>query len=121
MNSLELHVPPLALTEAVAVAMVGTEPWLPQPRVALSGAGAVGLVVTVIGALTAILGVFEVRRAKTTVNRLRPRKARRVVTSSVYRASRDPIHLGISLSLLALANIRLTPFRSHGAPGSWPT
>ncbi len=103
MKWLELRIPPLALTVAVVAAMVGTAHWLPGLRFAWSGSTAVASVVAVVGALLVILGVYEFRHARTTVNPLTPDNASRVVTSGVYRLSRNPMYLGMALLLLALA------------------
>jgi protein-S-isoprenylcysteine O-methyltransferase Ste14 len=114
MKWLELRIPPLALTVAVVVGMVGTTHWLPRLRFALPGAAAMAIVVAIIGASLAILGVYEFRQAKTTINPVCPGNASRVVTSGVYRLSRNPMYLGISLLLLALA-----AHQSHALSFAW--
>jgi protein-S-isoprenylcysteine O-methyltransferase Ste14 len=116
MKWLELRIPPLALTAAVAVGMVGTAHGLPWLRFALPAAAAavIAIVVAIIGASLAILGVYEFRRAHTTVNPVRPGNASRVVTSGVYRLSRNPMYLGIWLLLLALA-----AYQSHALSFAW--
>ena len=114
MKWLELRIPPLALTVAVVVGMVGTTDWLPRLRFALPGAAAMAIVVAIIGASLAILGVYEFRRAKTTVNPVHPGNASRVVTSGMYRLSRNPMYLGIALLLLALA-----AYQSHALSFAW--
>lgn len=103
MKWLELRIPPLALTVAVVVGMLVTSRWLPGLQVAGPGSTAAVTVVAVAGALLAILGVHEFRRARTTVNPLTPDNASRVVSSGVFRFSRNPMYLGMSLLLLALA------------------
>jgi protein-S-isoprenylcysteine O-methyltransferase Ste14 len=103
MKWFELRIPPLALTVAVVAALVGTAHWLPDWRAAWPGSTAAATVVAVVGALLAILGVYEFRRASTTVNPLTPDNASRVVKSGVFRCSRNPMYLGMALLLLALA------------------
>lgn len=99
----ELRIPPLALTVAVVAAMVGTAHWLPDWRASWPGSTAAAAVVGVVGVLLAVLGVYEFRRARTTVNPLTPDNASRVVKSGVFRFSRNPMYLGMALLLLALA------------------
>jgi protein-S-isoprenylcysteine O-methyltransferase Ste14 len=114
MKWLELRIPPLALTVAVALGMIATTHWLPLLRFALPGSAVVAIVVAIIGASLAILGVYEFRQAKTTVNPVRPGNVRRIVTSGVYRFSRNPMYLGILLLLLALA-----AYQSHALSFAW--
>jgi len=114
MQWLELRIPPLALIVAVVVGMIGTTHGLPPLRFALPGAAAMAVVGAIIGASLAILGVYEFRRAKTTVNPVRPGNASRVVTSGVYRLSRNPMYIGVLLLLLALA-----AYQSHALSFAW--
>ena len=60
----------------------------------------VGLVVASIGGGISSLGAREFRRAKTTVNPLHPERASSVVTSGIYRYTRNPMYVGILLVLL---------------------
>lgn len=114
MKWFELRIPPLALTVAVVAAMVGTAHWLPDWWASWPGSMAVAAVVGVVGALLAILGVYEFRRARTTVNPLTPDNASRVVKGGVFRYSRNPMYLGMALLLLALAL-----HQSHALSFAW--
>lgn len=60
------------------------------------GLGAIGLVMEFIAA-----GAFF--RAKTTVNPLAPRKSAALVTSGLYRISRNPMYLGMAILLAGVA------------------
>jgi protein-S-isoprenylcysteine O-methyltransferase Ste14 len=51
----------------------------------------------------AILGVVSFRRAGTTVNPMQPEKASSLVTSGIYRLTRNPMYLGLLLGLIAWA------------------
>lgn len=59
------------------------------------GAGVVG-----IGTAVAIAGVIEFRRARTTVDPMRPERASALVSSGIYRATRNPMYLGFALILV---------------------
>ncbi|HZT69322.1 MAG TPA: isoprenylcysteine carboxylmethyltransferase family protein [Terriglobia bacterium] len=56
-----------------------------------------------IGALTCLAGVVSFRRAKTTVNPMKPRSTTSLVVSGIYRYTRNPMYLGFLLILLGWA------------------
>ncbi|MGS0694685.1 methyltransferase family protein [Shewanella sp. 0m-4] len=56
-----------------------------------------------LGLLSAIAGVISFKRAKTTVNPLKPETASALVTSGMYRLSRNPMYLGMVFALCAWA------------------
>jgi len=57
----------------------------------------------VAGVCVALLGVASFRRARTTVNPLKPEKASALVMSGIYRYTRNPMYLGLLLALIASA------------------
>lgn len=59
------------------------------------GASVVG-----IGVAVAIAGVIEFRRARTTVDPMRPERASALVSSGIYRVTRNPMYLGFALILV---------------------
>lgn len=59
------------------------------------GAGVVG-----IGTAVALAGVIEFRRARTTVDPMRPERASALVSSGIYRVTRNPMYLGFALILV---------------------
>lgn len=100
---LELLIPPAAVAVASALLM-----WLlarATPAWALDIPARFELAVALAagGAAVALAGVGGFRRARTTVNPLRPDAATALVDSGVYRASRNPMYLGIAIVLLAWA------------------
>ena len=103
MKTLELKIPPLPLAVGFGVLMWAIDRWLlPQTDrsslrivIALATFGlAVGIVVT------AVIGF---RRARTTVDPFHPETASTVVTTGIYRFTRNPMYLGFLLALIALA------------------
>jgi protein-S-isoprenylcysteine O-methyltransferase Ste14 len=103
MDALELKVPPPIVALLIAAAMWGVSlvtPAAPLPaNVRLIAAIAIALT----GIATAIAGVAVFRRARTTANPLKPETSSSLVTSGVYRFTRNPMYVGLTLALLAWA------------------
>ncbi|WP_416769300.1 methyltransferase family protein [Pseudomonas sp. RHF3.3-3] len=59
------------------------------------------LVVLLAGVAICLAGVFSFRRARTTVNPLRPETASALVRSGIYRYTRNPMYLGFATVLVA--------------------
>lgn len=103
-DRLELKVPPLALTVAAAIVVVVASrlhagATVVEPVIAHVAGGGIGFV----GLALAVRGVFDFRRARTTVDPRHPERSARIVTAGVYRWTRNPMYLGFVLLLLGLA------------------
>ncbi|KPA88094.1 putative protein-S-isoprenylcysteine methyltransferase [Pseudomonas asplenii] len=59
------------------------------------------LIVLLAGVTICLAGVFSFRRARTTVNPLRPETASALVRSGIYRYTRNPMYLGFATVLVA--------------------
>ena len=55
-----------------------------------------------MGLLVIAAGLFEFRRARTTVNPMKPDTTSALVTGGIYRFTRNPMYLGLALVLLAI-------------------
>jgi protein-S-isoprenylcysteine O-methyltransferase Ste14 len=55
------------------------------------------------GVIVGLLGVREFRKARTTVDPLRPDKSSAVVVTGIYRMTRNPMYAGLLLVLLGWA------------------
>jgi protein-S-isoprenylcysteine O-methyltransferase Ste14 len=103
LKTLELKIPPpvIALLAAIAMwAISKVTPLLGVPRnVRLLAAGTLALV----GIGSAIAGVVTFRRAGTTIHPHRPQETSALVSSGVYRLSRNPMYVGLLFVLIAWA------------------
>jgi protein-S-isoprenylcysteine O-methyltransferase Ste14 len=57
----------------------------------------------VLGAAIALAGVLSFRRARTTVNPLKPETSAALVTNGVYSFTRNPMYLGLAVALIGWA------------------
>jgi protein-S-isoprenylcysteine O-methyltransferase Ste14 len=109
MSALELRIPPVALVLLAGAAMWLLSTAAPSYAFQLPYRQAFALVLLAVGAIVAVLGVVSFRRAGTTVNPTRPQATSSLVTTGIYRISRNPMYLGFLLALIGwavfLANI----------------
>ena len=103
LSRLELRVPPPVVVVAGALAMWLLRPEAPGPWPGRAWRVTTATVLAVAGCGVALAAVEHFRRARTTVNPLRPEKAARIVTSGIYGYSRNPMYLGMLLVLAACA------------------
>jgi len=107
--TLDARIPPPVIELAAALAMWGVARLLPALDVAIPFRLEIAVLLAAIGVGIAMSGVLAFRRSRTTVNPLRPSKAAALVTSGVYRVSRNPMYLGMLVVLIgwavALANL----------------
>jgi len=103
MRALELKIPP-----PVVGLMVATLMWLaawavPALRFELPARRLLAGCVALVGLSFSVAGMASFRRARTTMNPMRPESASSLVVSGVYRISRNPMYVGVSFVLLAWA------------------
>lgn len=100
---LELKIPP-----AVLVAFTGALMWLASAAtsvtaVVIPGRSVVAATLMLTGVIIAGLGVAAFRRAKTTVNPMKPGSASALVDGGIYRRTRNPMYLGFLVVLVGWA------------------
>ena len=98
-----IRVPPLAVVAVAAFVMWLGARFLPSVRADLPGRAAVAAALLLAALVVCVAGVVEFRRARTTVNPMNPGAASSLVTSGIYRFSRNPMYLGFAIALLAFA------------------
>jgi protein-S-isoprenylcysteine O-methyltransferase Ste14 len=106
MRALELKIPPplVALLFAVGMWFLPVVPEAPF----LSGSLRIvlGLTLACIGQAISVSGMVAFRRARTTINPVKPSAASSLVTSGVYRFTRNPMYVGLLLTLAGWAVYR---------------
>ena len=103
MKALELKIPPVVVVLGFAAVMwLGA--WLvPAFRYRFAAAVAVALVFAMVGVAVAALGFIAFKRARTTVNPMKPRSSSSLVNSGIYQWTRNPMYLGFLLWLVGWA------------------
>jgi protein-S-isoprenylcysteine O-methyltransferase Ste14 len=104
-SALELKVPPLVLVLILAGAMWFAAMQLPSLAITLPWRHGLAVTISSVGILFILAGVYAFQKAKTTVNPTKPAAASSVVTSGVYRFSRNPMYVGFLLALIGWAII----------------
>ena len=103
MKALELKVPPLVLVLVFAVSMWFAAMQLPSLAFTLPGGHGLTAVISGVGVLFLLAGLYEFQKAKTSVNPTTPAAASTIVASGVYRISRNPMYVGFLLALTGWA------------------
>ena len=99
-HTLDTRVPPPVVALLALLLMWKLAAWLPGPpapgwRVPLA------LALVAVGATFDLAGLWAFRRARTTINPMKPQATAALVTTGVYRFTRNPMYLGMLLFLLA--------------------
>ena len=100
MTALELRVPPALVTAVFAGLMWLTATLVPSLTRDVPGRVSIAVAFFAAGAALALAGVLAFHRASTTVNPVRPEAASSLVTSGVYRVTRNPMYLGFLSALV---------------------
>jgi protein-S-isoprenylcysteine O-methyltransferase Ste14 len=103
MQVLELKIPPPVVALLMAAAMWGIRQTTTPVDIPMVVRAGIASAVAVAGIGIALWGVIAFRRARTTVNPLKPESASSLVTSGVYRFTRNPMYVGMGLVLIAWA------------------
>jgi protein-S-isoprenylcysteine O-methyltransferase Ste14 len=113
-NAFELKIPPPVVALFIAVAMWGISLTDGPFEVPTPTRGAVAFVFALIGGCIGIAGVVALRRAKTTTHPANPENTSRLITSGVYRFTRNPMYAGVFLILAAWAVLLVSAWALTG-------
>lgn len=103
MPSLDHKIPPPVVGALVAAAMWGVSGIGPQFPIAPDMRYAATAILAMAGGAFDVLGLLAFRAARTTFNPLKPERASTLVTTGVYRVTRNPMYVGTGFLLLAWA------------------
>lgn len=102
-QSLELKIPPPAVAALLAGAMWGIASVTPLLEVPAFMRITVAAIIALTGAGISLAGVIAFRRAHTTVNPMKPEATSALVCSGIYKATRNPMYVGVLFVLCAWA------------------
>ena len=100
---LDNRVPPLLVAIVVALCMRAALFVGPQFRVEWAARAFLAATLVAVGAGVVSSGVFAFRRHQTTVNPFEPARASTLVESGIYRRTRNPMYVGVTVVLLGYA------------------
>jgi protein-S-isoprenylcysteine O-methyltransferase Ste14 len=107
MKWLELKIPPL-----LVALIFGFLIWVMQFQVEIDNTIVlyiVSIILFSIGSIVSILGVWEFRKQKTTVNPMSPQESNSLVMKGIYTFTRNPMYLGFLLWLFSLGVLLRNP------------
>jgi protein-S-isoprenylcysteine O-methyltransferase Ste14 len=110
MRVLELKVPPPIVALVLALLMWLTPAVAGLVQIPYPARVLCAVVLVCIGQSISIAGMVAFRRAKTTVNPIKASLASSLVIRGVYRYTRNPMYVGLLLTLLAWAVFLANPF-----------
>jgi len=102
-QTLELKIPPPVVTLTIAAGMWAISwaaPLLELPELPRVVAAAT---IALPGVGFSLAGVVAFRRARTTVNPMKPETASALVCSGIYKTTRNPMYVGLLIVLIAWA------------------
>ncbi|PZP08864.1 MAG: protein-S-isoprenylcysteine methyltransferase [Pseudomonas protegens] len=117
MQALENRIPPPLVAVLFAVLMGLFARGLPGLHPGLGTRLLLALPLVMAGLLFVLAGGLAFRRAKTTVNPLKPVSASALVTSGIYQYTRNPMYVGFALWLLAWGLYLASPLVLLGVLG----
>jgi protein-S-isoprenylcysteine O-methyltransferase Ste14 len=111
---LELKYPPPVVAVAVVPVMWLLSKTLPKVEVLGQARVPISIGLATLGITFGVAGAMAFKRAQTTVNPRRPEDSSILVTSGIYRVSRNPMYVGIMFVLLGYAAFLASPVSLAG-------
>lgn len=103
MKVLELKVPPVALFVVMLVSMYRLAREFYSMHVTVQYAGWALFIAVIVAGFIGLSGVYEFRKAKTTVNPVKIETASAIVDSGIYAYTRNPMYLALVILLIGFA------------------
>lgn len=95
MKALETKIPPPAIALAFAALIWWMASYLPQIDIKFMPKIVIVSVLVAIGAIFDLSGLITFLRAKTTVNPMKPHASSALVTTGIYKVTRNPMYVGL--------------------------
>jgi protein-S-isoprenylcysteine O-methyltransferase Ste14 len=103
MRALELKIPPPAVAAAVLGIMWIVSAVSPAVELPAAFRTVAASIIGLAAAAIVLAAALSFRRAKTTINPMKPETTSNLVTSGIYGMSRNPMYLGLLVTLIAWA------------------
>ena len=103
MQVFELKVPPVALALVFAAIMWSASTVFSAASLPLPGASIAAFAFASVGGGIAVAGISAFRQHYTTVNPMKPETTASIVTTGIYRVTRNPMYLGLAFVLMGWA------------------
>ncbi len=114
MNTLELKIPPPVVGLLFGLVMWGISLLTEAIDISLLARSIVSLALALVGGAFSLLGAIGFRRARTTVNPMKPESTSSLVTGGVYRVTRNPMYVGLLFVLIGWAAFLASPWSFIG-------
>ncbi len=101
--SLNLKIPPGVQGIVSVMLIVLADTYAPLYRVNFAGQYIVAGVLSIVGALIGLAGIYTFIRLGTSADPRTPTKANELVITGVYKFTRNPMYLGLILAIAGLA------------------
>jgi len=95
MKALETRIPPPAIALAFAALIWWMASYLPQIDIEFMPKIVIVSMLVAIGAIFDLSGLVTFLRAKTTVNPMKPHASSALVTTGIYKITRNPMYVGL--------------------------
>ena len=103
LQALEAKIPPPLVAAIAAAAMWGFSLFLPTLGLPTAVRRAVAIALALVGIGFSVAGVTSFKRVKTTLNPMQPETASTLVSSGIYKVTRNPMYVGLLVVLVAWA------------------
>lgn len=117
MRTLELKIPPPIVLLLVAGAMWWVASHAPHFELPTPIRVGLAVVLGLVGMVFSSSGARAFRRAKTTINPMKPAESSTLVCTGIYRVTRNPMYVGLTCLLLGWAVFLTSPWTLLGPLG----
>lgn len=102
MKKFELLIPPPIVAVIIMIIQYGLYKLFPLYSFSWTGSNIVAIALAIIGISLAVIGKITFKKHSTTSNPTQPESSSHLVSSGVYKISRNPMYLGLTLVLLGV-------------------